>query len=58
MTFYLNGQQITEKLAACHFASANQMCDLAEIQSMWAQCKKSEDARDNYLPAELEIIAA
>jgi hypothetical protein len=60
MSFYLRGNKITESAAWMFFYrnQINQGAMLEEINEAWQACKQSEDARDCYLPSELEIIAA
>lgn len=55
--FYINGQPASKTKAFETFRREHEFCDEQETSAMWAECQVSEEARDSYLPSELEIIA-
>ena len=59
MTYYINGEQVTAKQAYRAFRDAPQNSgnEPSAILADWLACQQSEDARDNYLPSHIEIVA-
>lgn len=60
MEFIINGHKTGAAYAAVRFAQYHRNVnhlDASEIVLMWNQCKLSEEARDMWLPDNLEIIA-
>ena len=56
--FFIEGRQVSQQAAVARFQAYNDGQDEDEVVSMWAQCLASEAARDDYLPADLEIVQA
>lgn len=60
MEFFINGNKVGAAYAAVRFSQYHRNVnhiEPTEIESMWSQCKESEEARDVWLPDNLEIIA-
>lgn len=57
LTYYYNGQQISEREAAQFFNHYWSDRGLDDIAQAWSDCQSEEDSRDIYLPPELEIVA-
>ena len=55
--FFVDGKPVSQQTAVARFQQYHEMADEDEVVAMWAECQHSEAARDDYLPAELEIIA-
>ena len=58
MKYFINGRQVTAKQAWEYFVSYQQWFDISEARANWSACLRSEEARDEYLPSELELIPA
>jgi hypothetical protein len=59
MTYYINGQQVTQLEALEAFVSHAESYGAGpdEMSSDWLACQTSENARDNYLPSHIELVA-
>lgn len=57
MDYYIEGKKVSQATAFQRFMDSHEMVDADEIGAMWFQCLQSEEARDNYLPSDLEIVA-
>jgi hypothetical protein len=55
--YYKDGMQIDPQHAVDTFLAhwSGAVC-LPEAREMWGQCQVSEEARDEWLPSELEIV--
>lgn len=58
MSYYIEGTAVTAKQAWEYFVSYQQWIDMSEARANWNACHISEEARDEYLPIELEMVAA
>lgn len=57
LRFYEHGAEIHEITAKQLFRCFNTpAAELSEIDAMWAQCLVSEEARDEWFPASLEMV--
>lgn len=60
--YFINGNKVAVEYAKHRFVGFQQrvygVTDSAEIDAMWEQCQHSEEARDDWLPDNLEIIQA
>lgn len=59
MEFYINGNKVGQEYAFArylNFAERVNGMERAEVDATWYQCLESEEARDEWLPDNLEIV--